>query len=307
MESLRRLVTSQLSPDQMLTQTAIRIYGRFHGVNVNFKDGVISFQKEKKEIRIAATDFPYAQDMIIHHEAYYSAVFPNAQGVVDYSCPRIHRYMKSGVEFQLPSIAEEEDAISSYFRWFKPEPGDLVFDLGANAGVSTYFLSQAVGSTGNVFAFEPDPIAWESLMHNIKTLNMRNVHPVQKAVAGKAGQLKFQSEGSLGSALSSVASRNGTRGTMLVDAITLADACELAGDKPTFVKMDIEGAELEVIASALELLRDSSMQFAVDTNHKVGGELTHKRLEDLFSQAGFESISSADSGFMTTWARPLRG
>jgi FkbM family methyltransferase len=56
--------------------------------------------------------------------------------------------------------------------------------------VSTYFLSQAVGPTGKVFAFEPDPIAWESLTHNIGALNMRNVHPVQKAVAGKAGQLK---------------------------------------------------------------------------------------------------------------------
>jgi hypothetical protein len=107
--------------------------------------------------------------------------------------------------------------------------------------------------------------------------------------------------------LSNVASRKGTRGTILVDAITLADACELAGDKPAFVKMDIEGAELEVIASALELLHDSSMQFAVDTNHRVGKQLTHKRLEDLFSRAGFESISSADSGFMTTWARPRRG
>ena len=302
MQNLRRLVISHLSP-----QIVIWIYGKRRGVNVRFKDGVISFKRGHKEIRIAATEFPYAPDMIIHHDAYYGAVFPNAQGVVDYSRPCIHRYMKSGVEFQLPSIAEEEEAIESYFLWYKPEPGDLVFDLGAHAGVSTYFLSQAVGPKGKVFAFEPDPIAWESLMYNIGALKMQNVHPVQKALAGKAGQLTFQSEGSLGSALSSVASRKGTRGTMLVDAITLAGACELAGAKPAFVKMDIEGAELEVIASALELLHGSSMQFAVDTNHNVGGQLTHKRLEDLFSQAGFESVSSADSGFMTTWARPLRG
>jgi FkbM family methyltransferase len=291
----------------MLTQVAIRAYGRFRGVNVRFEDGVIAFRRGPKEIRIAAANLPYAQDIIVHFGTYYGTVFPDAQGVVDYSCPRIHRYLKSGVEFQLPSIAEEEEAIACYFRWYTPAPGDLVFDLGAHAGVSTYSLSQAVGPVGNVFAFEPDPIAWDSLMHNIEALNMRNVHPVRKAVAGKAGQLAFQPEGSLGSALSNVASRKGTRGTMLVDAITLAGACEVAGGKPAFVKMDIEGAELEVIASALDLLRGSSIQFAVDTNHNVGGQLTHKRMEALFSQAGYESVSSADSGFMTTWARPLRG
>ena len=244
--------------------------------------------------------------MILHFDIYYGAVFPDEHGIVDYSTPRIHRYKKSGIEFRLPSIAEEEEAIESYFRWYKPLPGDLVFDLGAHAGVSTYALSQAVGPQGRVFAFEPDPIAWESLTYNIEALGMRNVVPVRKAVAGKVGQLTFQSEGSLGSALSSVASRAGTGGTMLVDAITLSDACALAGGKPVFIKMDIEGAELEVIESSLDLLRGAPMHFAVDTNHNVGGELTHGRMEALFSKAGFETMSSAESGFMTTWARPGR-
>jgi len=81
----------------------------------------------------------------------------------------------------------------------------------------------------------------------------------------------------------------------------------LAGDRPAFVKMDIEGAELESIAAAQDLLRGSSMQFATDTNHKVGGQLTNRRLENLFGESGFETVSSAESGFMTTWARPMGG
>ena len=288
----------------VISRAAIRTYGRLRGVDVRFSDGLVIFRRGNKEIRISASKFPYTYDMIVHFEAYYHAVFPDERGVVDYSRPRVHRYVNSGVEFHLPSIAEEEEAIETYFRWYTPKPGDLVFDLGAHAGVSTYSLSQAVGPKGRVFAFEPDPIAWASLVRNIAVLPMQNVYPVQKAVAGQAGKLAFQAEGALGSALASIASRAGTGDTLLVDAVTFAEACELAGAKPAFVKMDIEGAELEVIAAARTFLRGSSIQFAADTNHNVGGHLTNRRLEQLFADAGFESTSSAESGFMTTWARP---
>jgi FkbM family methyltransferase len=302
--SFRRRVTSRLQADRALTQAAIKTYARFHNVQVGFDGEAISFRRGKKEIRISTRNFPYSHDMIVHFDCYYQAVFPDANGLVDYSSPRIHRYRKSRVEFHLPSLAEEEEAIESYFRWYTPAAGDTVFDLGAYAGVSTWFLSQAVGPEGRVFAFEPDPIAWKSLLYNIDALGMQNVHPVHKAVAGISGKLEFQGEGSLGSALSSVASRAGTGSTTLVDTISLADACELAGGRPSFVKMDIEGAELESIAAARDFLRGSKTHFAADTNHNVGGQLTNQRLENLFGGFGFESASSAESGFMTTWARP---
>jgi FkbM family methyltransferase len=229
-------------------------------------------------------------------------VEPDSNGVVDYSAPRVHRYRKSGVEFHLPSIAEEDEAIGTYLHWYQPRPGDLVFDLGAHAGVSTYSFSKAVGPAGRVYAFEPDPVAWTSLMRNIEHHGMTNVYALQKAIAGKRGRLAFQSEGSLGSALSSVASREGGN-TMLVDAITFMDACEIAGGPPRFVKMDIEGAELAVIAAAAEYLRGKRIDFAADTNHIVDGNLTAERLERLFEEAGYESQSDGTSGFLTTWAR----
>jgi FkbM family methyltransferase len=305
MHGFRKFVTSRLRADNKLTQAAVRTYGKLSGVDVRFLQGVITFRREHREIRISSANFPYTSDMINHFDAYYGVVVPDKQGVVDYSCPRVHRYMKSGVEFHLPSIAEEEEALASYFRWYTPKPGDLVFDLGAHAGVSTHRLSQAVGATGRVFAFEPDPTAWKSLLLNIDKLSMTNVFPINKAVAEQSGKLVFQAEGSLGSALASVASRPSTKETLFVDAITFEQACTLAGAQPAFVKMDIEGAELEVIKSALQLLRGSSIHFAIDTNHTVGGELTNARVEQLFAAVDFECVSSDESGFMTTWARPV--
>jgi len=57
----------------------------------------------------------------------------------------VQRYAKSGLEFEMASFPEEEDAIEEYFRWYRPKSGDLVFDMGAHCGVSTYWLSKLVG------------------------------------------------------------------------------------------------------------------------------------------------------------------
>ena len=91
---------------------------------------------------------PYAHDLVEHFDSYYRVVVPDGDGVIDYSAPRLHRYVNSGLEFHLPSLPEEEEATESYFRWYTPKPGDLVIDSGAHAGVSTYALSQAVGPRG---------------------------------------------------------------------------------------------------------------------------------------------------------------
>ena len=71
--------------------------------------------------------------------------------------------------------------------------------------------------------------------------------------------------------------------------------------------MDIEGAELAVIAASRELLRKFKIHFSVDTNHTVDGGSTHGPLERLFADAGYEATSSAQYGFITAWARPRGG
>lgn len=301
---MRRTVTSRLNANYPWSRALVSAYGRLHNVGVRFSEDYIKFSRGEREIRIALSDFPYSRDMIAAFDSYHGAVVADAVGRVDYSRPGIHRYTKSGVEFSLPSIAEEEEALEAYFHWYKPQPGDLVFDLGAHAGVSTYALSKAVGPTGRVYAFEPDPITLPHLRRNVEDLGLSNVIVIPKAIAQSAGRMNFYAEGALGSALVDVASRTGTREMIEVEAITLADACHLATARPAYVKMDIEGAELDVIESSEDLLRGAAIHFAVDTNHRVGGGLTNRRLERLFAKAGYEAESSARYGFMTTWARP---
>ena len=89
-----------------------------------------------------------------------------------------------------------------------------------------------------------------------------------------------------------------------VHTLSLADACARYGI-PNFVKLDIEGAEIETLAAATPFLRSNPLEFAVDTNHWVDGKPTTLAVEEIFRSCGYETESDDTIGVMTTWARPL--
>ena len=286
---------------------AMRIACARHGARLSFVGDSIDVSKGKRTIRIALRHFPYAQDMSRFFEHYFSQIEPIASEgrlIVDYSHPQLHRYVASGLEFELSSFAEEVAAIESYFRWYRPEPGDVVFDLGAYCGVSSYYFSQKVGSTGKVYAFEPDPLNFSLLQRNIARHSLTNVVAVPVAISASSGFADFFSEGALGSTLSEHSSRVSSGDISRVTTMTFEQACETYG-VPAFAKIDIEGAEVAVLAAAAEFLTVHSIHFTLDTNHLVDGKLSNRAVEALFASCGYDVESSDESGFMTTWARPI--
>lgn len=258
-------------------------------------------------MRLAPRHIVYAPDVAAHFESYFVPLLPTeSEGklVLDFSRPgNLQTYAKSGAQFEMASLPEEADAIESYFHWYTPHPGDLVFDVGAHCGVSSYHLSKLVGKTGRVIAFEPDPVNFSLLVRNIERNSLANVTPVQIAIAGRRGQAEFHAEGAIGSGLKRHSSRPAAGSVILVETITLEDAFAKWG-APNFCKLDIEGSEIEVISSSLSLLGKHSCNFALDTNHRIGGSFTDKRVEQLFRDGGYEAETS--SGERTTCARPLR-
>ncbi len=256
---------------------------------------------------MAPRHFVYAPDMAEHFDMYFSPLVPTeveGVSVVDYSRPGIlQTYAKSGLQFEMPSFPEEDEAIQSYFHWYQPDAGDTIFDIGAHCGVSSYYFSTLVGKAGRVIAFEPDPVNFELLLRNIERHKLTNVTPLQVAIAGTRGQAEFNCEGTIGSGLTRHSSRSTVGSIAVVQTLTLQDAFYKWGPFQ-FCKIDIEGAELEVIASSQNFLRNHHGQFALDTNHLMGGSFTHARIEKLFRECGYEA-ATAETGVRTTWARPL--
>jgi FkbM family methyltransferase len=277
-----------------------------HGCIFSDSGNVLSIRRGKRIIRISPKHFPYVADMAKHFDAYFSQVEPEQRGdylLADYSTPRVHR-LANGLEFELASFPEEMPALESYFQWYTPKQGDVVFDIGAYCGVFSYLLSKAVGQHGRVVSFEPDPLNFEILRRNIERQQLTNVTAINVAVFKVAGQAQFNSEGALGSGLSQTLDRPSAGGCVSVETITFEGACRRYGT-PTFAKVDAEGAEVEIIGSAQSFLRQHPINFVLDTNHLRDGKLTVEPVEAMFAECGYETKSSAESGFMTTWARPM--
>lgn len=298
-------IAAALGPGNPILRFSLRAACRRFHVQLRFEDNAISVSKDRRIVRIAPGHFPYVLDVSRHFETYFAQVVPECHGenlIVDYSRPRLQRYTQSGIEFELSSLAEEGDALEGYFHWYKPCQGDVVFDIGAYCGVSTYHFSKLVGPAGWVYSFEPDPMNYSLLLRNIERHRLTNVVPLQMAVSASSGTAEFASEAALGSALSSHLPRATTGKVETVKTISFADACSQWG-VPAFVKMDIEGAEIETLSSARPLLMDHSIHFVLDTNHWIRGVRTNGAVERLFIDCGFQVESSDKFGFMTTWAR----
>jgi FkbM family methyltransferase len=70
-------------------------------------------------------------------------------------------------------------------------PGDVAIDIGANIGYDTMLMSQAVGPTGSVHAFEPDLKNLTELIKNIANLDYNNVTIQSLALSDDIGMAKI--------------------------------------------------------------------------------------------------------------------
>jgi FkbM family methyltransferase len=294
-----------LGPGNPFVRFLLRRTCAQYGAAVEFSSAAVDIVKVDRVIRIAPKNWVYARSLASNFDAYFGQVEPTPHGsslVVDYSGPRLQKYRSTGLEFEINSVPEEDSAIEDYFHWYRPKEGDVVFDIGAYCGVSTYFFSKCVGESGSVYSFEPDASSYALLLRNIDRHQLRNVTPLPLAVAATSGEAEFLQEGTLGSVLSRHSSRATTGIASRVKTIVLSEACVRFG-VPAFVKVDIEGSEVEVLESSRHFLQNNSIHFALDTHHWVNGTRTTQEVERIFGECGYETASSDASGFWTTWAR----
>jgi FkbM family methyltransferase len=71
--------------------------------------------------------------------------------------------------------------------------GMIALDIGANVGYHVMTIARAVGQSGSVIAFEPDPFNYELLTCNLVINNIRNVCTVPSAAGDYNGVTEFNS------------------------------------------------------------------------------------------------------------------
>jgi len=124
------------------------------------------------------------------------------------------------------------------------KPGDVVFDIGCNSGYMSVWYGLMVGDAGKVVAFDPYP--WNALAtnYNAKLNYLDNVRAHEVGLSDTSFELSLPLDAARtidGFSARSIRAR-------------VADIREYAHEKPTFLKIDIEGGEFELSRTDLQAL-----------------------------------------------------
>ena len=296
-----------LGADNRLTQIALSWHGRRSGFVLDFSDSTrIWLVRGNRRLALARRDLTFVPSIMDCFDIYFDGIEPvHADGRedLDFSQPGFHVYKRSGLGFFFPSIPEEEP-LHQYTHWHTPSPGSIVWDAGAYAGATSCLLATMVGPEGRVYAFEPDDLNYAYLIRNIAHHGLTNIIPVRKALSGASGTAKFFMNGTVASGIRDFIVYSDDVQSKDVPTISMEDACKELGTVPSYIKMDIEGAELSFLEGAREFLKSHPVHFAIESYHRVGGDYTYKKLDPIFKEIGYEYLSSDLFMQMFTWARP---
>ncbi len=129
-------------------------------------------------------------------------------------------------------------------------PGSVFYDVGANVGYFSLLASRLVGQEGAVYAFEPFPPNVEKIEELVRRNRAWNIKVFSLALWKMTGTQKLHF--GRNSATPTLVAR--TKGQFLEVSTTTLDEFVKDNDKPTLIKIDVEGAELGVLDGGAGLL-----------------------------------------------------
>lgn len=158
-------------------------------------------------------------------------------------------------------------------------PGDVVYDIGAHVGLYTLLSSSKVGAEGHVYAFEPSPRNAKYLRRHIELNHLTNCTVVEAAVCDSEGSRRFDLTEHSSAGHFSDSGQIAVR-TLSLDEFVFASP---GRRPPNAIKIDAEGAELEVLAGGLRTLTGSPPLIFLSTH----SEDVDRRCCELLRSAGY--------------------
>ncbi len=216
--------------------------------------------------------------------------------------------------FEIKEFALPQDGLVRYAQWLHPKEraksvsqehvnawrqwvreGDTVIDIGAHTGDSTLPLALAAGRSGCVFAFEPNPYVYKILLKN-SVLNpaKTNIVPLNFAATERDGVYTFHySDGAYcnGGFLSQISDQGHKhRQPLEVHGRNLCDY--LSREYPdrlprlSFIKVDTEGYDRQVLLSLLDLIKKYRPVIACEVYKRLTRN-EREAMYDVLAQAGY--------------------
>ena len=137
---------------------------------------------------------------------------------------------------------------------------EVFCDVGAfNGDTTKEFLEVTKGNYGKIYCFEPDKKACMDLINSIKSKN--HIEIIQKGAWDVRDSLYMEEDSKHGT------SKVADVGNYIIDLAPI-DECIQEGEKITYIKMDIEGAEVRALQGARRIICENKPKLAICVYHK---------------------------------------
>lgn len=206
-----------------------------------------------------------------------------AQPITSLETTRGHLKFRAGhgrLVWHVRSFYEEEPETVAWLDAMTPD--DVLWDVGANIGkYAIYAASKGVRS----FAFEPEPQNFALLSENVEMNVLANCTPVMAALYSRTGFDRISAPYlTKGGAYNHFA---GGRGPMVWGTTLDALAADPGFAFPTYLKIDVDGRERDILAGGSETLRDERLRgVLIELNRNTDGDLP-----GVLESAGFRKVS----------------
>lgn len=177
----------------------------------------------------------------------------------------IYRHLPTKMRRSLRALRLERIVRKDEFNSDEPEfkrlaewlaPGDTALDIGANFGSYTLRMSQLVGNSGRVFAFEPVPQTFAMLVRSLTARGCMNVSALNLACSNHSGfvRMSIPDDPLTGEDLYQASITEDDPEAIIVYRLRIDDL-PLPIDRLRVIKVDAEGHDADVIDGMIETLR----------------------------------------------------
>jgi len=261
----------------------------------------ITLGKKKRDKLFAKHDLDFGS---LWYRSYRIFKKRDDGAVLKFKMPKynIEFYCKNNKD-DFTTMTMREDEIIHHFN---TKQGDIVVDVGAHIGKYTLIASKRVGANGKVIAIEAHPGNYEMLNRNIKLNGLTNVTTLNYAVYSKESKVKLflpgeKSNHSIYNTL--LPSRATDEGKFVeVTADTLDNLLQkngISNAEVNWLKIDVEGAELEVLKGAHVVLSNSNhIRLLIEVHNIADDKNLYTPIMDLMEKYNFsvEFENTYDSG-----------
>jgi FkbM family methyltransferase len=220
--------------------------------------------------------------------AYLSFLLPNRHIQVTTKAGKIYLNLKES-QWML-------DRALGVYEYWKTElftslmkPNMTVLDIGGNKGYYSLLAAKLCGDSGSVYTFEPLPENCKWIDSAFKDNGYRSVELVPVALSNRNGSATFfEAKKSGGGTLIEKSNQHGAPITVITKRLD-----DFLDEKASYkavdvIKMDVEGAEMQVLEGAAELLRNSQrLKLLIDIHSQQLGE----DVFDLLQSHGFKMFT----------------